>query len=168
MTDIVRPIAIRLRSVRESDDDLLLEWVNGAEVLAIKHLTRQPISQAEHAAWMAERLADPDTLMFMIENGGKASGQVRLQKRAGMFEVDIYVVPEQRRDGLAKAGLNLAIERLFRDHPETSLRARVRSDNMASRRLFESLDFLQTNRDGCYCLYTLCGPVARAAGDKAS
>ncbi len=149
-----------------SDARLLFGWVNDPESLARKERTVAPIPWDHHQGWLAERLDDDDTLMFIVENNEAPAGQVRLQRRGDAFEIDIYVVPGARRRGLAKTAIAAALVALEEIRPGANARARVKSDNQASIRLFESLGFEKaTGEDeygeGEYLVYRR-GPAARS------
>ncbi len=130
-----------LRPAGMSDARLLFGWVNDPEALARKELTGGPIPWDEHRGWLAERLDDDDTLMFIVERGETPAGQVRLQRRGNAFEIDIFIVPDARGRGLAKMAVAAALDALEENRPGAIARARVKSDNQASIRLFESLGF---------------------------
>lgn len=133
--------ALRLRPAGPEDADLLLGWANAPDSLAAKLKTSSPIPRDSHVAWLARRLADPATRLRIVLEGSEAVGQVRLEPRDGALEIDVYVVPERRGRGVARAALALA---LAEPAPGSVLRARVRTANAASRRLFASLGFRET------------------------
>ncbi len=131
-----------LREAGPADARRLFDWVNGPDSLAGKLLTKEPIEWGEHERWFAARLADRDTFLYVIERGGEPAGQVRLEKHDnGAYEVDIYVIAEARRQGLAAGALARAIETLCAARPDVIVRARMVEGNAASRNLFERLGF---------------------------
>lgn len=156
-----------LRRARRDDSDMLLEWANSPESLSIKHLTHGRISRDAHERWFAERFDDPETLMFIAEQSGRPAGQVRLQWRGGAYEVDIFVVRDARRHGLAKMMIHSAVDTLLGERPGAVIRARVGIDNLASRRLFESLGFRKEHADGRSFLYDLAAPASGGASEEA-
>lgn len=160
-----------LRPAEISDARLLFDWVNNPESLAQKELTGGPIPWDEHQSWLAQRLVDDNTLLFIVEDKETPSGQVRLQRRAGAFEIDIYIAPSARRRGLARTAITASLDALEGSRPGARVRARVKSDNAASIRLFESLGFEKAPREdkygenehgkGEYSVY-MRGPTARS------
>jgi len=129
--------AARLRPAREGDGRTLFAWVNNPDSLAAKLRTRTAIAWEDHRRWLAARLADPDTGLWIAEVGGEPAGQVRLQAGAGGMEVDVYVAPSHRGRGLGLTLLGHAADEARRRWPGRPLLARVKPDNRASRRLFE-------------------------------
>ncbi len=137
-----------LRLAGPADARLLFGWVNRPDSLRGKILTTKPIAWPEHERWFAARLADRDTFLYVIERRGEACGQVRLEKcddRA--YEVDIYVIAEARRQGLAAGALARAIEGLCVARPNATIRAHIVQGNTASRHLFRRLGFQPAARD---------------------
>ena len=154
--------AITLCPATMADARLLFDWVNARDSLAGKEHTDGPISWEEHKRWLSERMKDDGTMIRIVEHDGAPAGQVRLQRRGGLFDVDVYIVPMERRRGLAGAAIAAAVEELERIAPDASVRARVRIDNGQSRRLFERLGFKETGRDGAILTYT-CACSASSA-----
>lgn len=135
---------IELRPVRESDADLLLEWVNRPESLAGKIKTRSPISRETHCAWLRGRLASPDAGIWIAERDGEPVGQVRAERSGtggDALEVDIFVIPEARGRGAGLAMLERLAEACAERWPGALLVARIRPDNWTSRRLFARAGF---------------------------
>lgn len=150
-------MSVLLRRVRPSDEHLLLEWVNAPDSLANKLHTTRPVSPQEHSRWFAARLADAGTSMWIIEtDGGVPVGQIRIQKRRDLGEIDIYVVPAARRSNVASAALQLACRELkAADGAAMTLAARVKTGNEASRRLFVRLGFALADQEPDHALYLL-------------
>lgn len=145
--------AILLRPATMADARLLFDWANTPDSLAGKEHTDGPIPWEQHRRWLSERMTDDGTMIRVVEHGGALAGQVRLQRRGGVFDVDIYIVPTERRRGLAAAAISAAVEELERNAPGASVRARVGIDNGASRRLFERLGFELSGRDDAFLTF---------------
>ncbi len=138
LTERVAELAsIRLRPAVESDVDVLFEWVNRPEKRATALKTTGPISRETHAAWFAARLSSPDAAIWIAQDDHNMPiGQVRVEHRERALEVDIYVVPSARGQGVATAMLDALRAEAAKRWPGVALLARVRPDNWASRRLF--------------------------------
>jgi RimJ/RimL family protein N-acetyltransferase len=145
-----------LRRAGLGDSLLLFQWVNRPDSLAGKLATQEPIARKTHDAWFAARLADPETFVWIIESDDKPVGQLRLMKKAGAYEVDIYVLPDRRRSGIAQEALKRGIEELktARTAPQV-LRASVKTENVDSQRLFERAGFLLCERHAGHLVYGL-------------
>lgn len=136
--------------------DLLLGWVNDPTSLRAKLETAAPVTQGSHAAWFAARLSDPDSYMWLVYSGGRAVGQVRLQRKTAAFEVDIFIEPASRGRGLAVTAIAQAVSALrqTRGH-EVQVEAAVRRENAASHRLFRMLGFTPVGGDAVAQRYVL-------------
>jgi N-acetylglucosamine malate deacetylase 1 len=139
---------LELRRARPEDGDRLLAWVNDPEVIATKLRTRAPIAPAVHAQWFAARLADPETDLWILELSGRSVGQIRLQGPDDAVVIDVYVVPEARRRGLAKAAILRAFVALRSRRPAARrVVAEIRHENVSSRVLFEAMGFVAAGGD---------------------
>jgi RimJ/RimL family protein N-acetyltransferase len=148
-------MTIALRKAGPADSGLLLDWVNRPDSLAGKLLTTGPIARERHDAWLAARLADPETFLWIIESDQKPVGQLRLMKTAGAYEVDIYVVSGQRHAGVAREALVDGVRLLSQERGAQTVRARVKADNASSQRLFERSGFALASRNSDHLVYDL-------------
>ena len=144
-----------LRRAGPGDSLLLFQWVNLPDSLAGKLATQGPIARQTHDAWFAARLADPETFLWIIESDDKPVGQLRLMKKAEAYEVDIYVVPDRRRSGIAQEALKRGIEELKAARAPQSVRASVKIENLGSQRLFARAGFLLSGRQADHLIYNL-------------
>lgn len=148
--------------------DLLFGWVNDPTSLQAKLATTGPVALAEHQAWFAARLADPDSHLWIVRVGDQDVGQVRLQRKAAAFEVDIFIDPRSRGRGLAVTAVTQAIAVLRQARGgDAPVEAAVRRENAASRRLFTTLGFRVVGDDGVALRYQL-PPHAVLPGDARS
>lgn len=157
---------IELRPATISDAAALLEWVNNPDSLQWKRETRKTIAAGEHQAWLARRLVDPGTFMWIIESSGQAAGQVRLQRDGDAFMIDIYVAKGHRRAGLAAAAIDAAISNFRHTRGNADIVADVHKDNVASRRLFERLGFTLASENSDWLRYGL--PAGKSVKAKLS
>ena len=147
---------VSLRRAVAADSELLFGWVNASDSLANKLFTSGPIERLSHEIWFAARLTDPECSLWIVQLDGSAAGQIRLTERSGVFEVDIYIAPSFRRSGVAKSALTLAVAELMTENGGRMLvRARVKSVNTASRRLFENASFSLSQQQSDHVVYDL-------------
>lgn len=147
---------VALRKAGPQDCGLLLTWVNEPDSLAAKLLTQVSVEQRAHEAWFAQRLLDSETFIWIIESDQKPIGQLRLTGKAGAYEVDIYVVRDQRHSGFALQALGRGIGELRAMRPEARVvRARVKPDNVSSQRLFERAGFALAEHNDDHLVYDL-------------
>lgn len=133
--------AIRLRPTADGDAALLFAWLNRPDSLAASLDTSAPVAWDSHKGWFETRLADPHTRIWIVERDAIAVGAVRLQDKGDGPEVAIYIDAPARGAGIAGAALSLALDEAHSVWPGREAIARVRSDNIASRRLFEGAGF---------------------------
>lgn len=132
---------MKLRPAAIADRDLLYDWVNRPDSLNSKLRTSGPIDRATHGAWLHARLSDPDTRISIVMETNEPIGQVRLQRGDCGYEVDIYIAACARGRGVGRRALQAHVEATAAWRSDAPLIARVRSDNLASRRLFSAMGF---------------------------
>ena len=125
---------INIRKATEDDELLLLEWVNRSDSLATKLVNKNTIFASGHKKWFRERLHDKKThIWIVIKKNNIPIGQVRLQKKTeNYFDVDIYILEEERGKGIAGKALNLAYDKVNL----VPLRAIVKKTNIKSYNFF--------------------------------
>ena len=142
--------ASALRPVRPADSGLLLAWTNAARACGFALSGSEPIERSVHDAWFAGRLGDPDCRIWIIEHAGKPAGMVRLERATGdpadTVAVSVFIAREARRRGLAAASIERALRNAVRERGALTAIARVHLENIASRRLFDSLGFTPSAR----------------------
>ena len=144
---------LALRPAAAADAALLLDWVNRPDSLAGKLATAGPIDPSSHRAWLADRLARADCMIWIIERDRAPVGQVRIERKAADFEVDVYVEPGARRRSVAREAVGAALAAHAARFPGVAVLARVKPDNLASQRLFARLGFALIARAGDHLVY---------------
>jgi RimJ/RimL family protein N-acetyltransferase len=149
-------MTVALRRADAKDSSFIFQLVNREDSLAGKLRTKRPIGRAEHEQWFAARLVDPETFLWIIESTSRPVGQLRLMKRGGVYEVDIYVEADARRTGVAHAALRLGITDLTKSHEgRATFRALVKRSNIASQRFFEREGFVLSGQHDDHLVYDL-------------
>lgn len=128
--------AVSLRPATTADAALLHGWVNRPDSLANKLATADAIPRDAHETWLAAKLDSEDAAIWIGEINGDPVGQVRLERRGDGLEVDIYVDGAARGQGAGIAMLEAARTEAAARWPGVPLLARIKPENMASRRLF--------------------------------
>ncbi len=125
----------------DASDELLIfgwQWEPGARTHSRN--TNSP-SREEHAAWMAEKLADPSCHPMVIMVDGRPRGVLRLDRRGDEgFEVSILITESARGKGIGSAALRAANGLA----PHLRLLAEIFPKNTASLRAFAKAGFEPT------------------------
>lgn len=120
-------------------------WANDPTVRAT---AVQPIAidWITHAAWFERRLADPDSYLYLFEWAGCLVGQVRIQFTGTVGTISYSLDAAWRGKKLGFKMLRRAMAELRRERQGAwTLAGVIRTDNLASVRIFERLGFRQTN-----------------------
>lgn len=131
---------VTLRAATDLDAPLLLEWRNDPDAIRFS-VTGRGVTAAEHASWLAARLVDPETRLWIAEEDGQPVGQVRVDLRDGTGTVSIGIAPAHRGHGVGSAVLAAMLVEMEREPRAVRLRAETRSTNIASLRAFERAGF---------------------------
>ena len=145
---------ITARPAEPNDAKLLFRWVNSDESLANKRLTSKPITWEDHQRWFARKLKSDGVCMFVVNRDRAAIGQVRFELVGSTYIVDIFLAPEARNRRIAGEALELCISQLPKtQHKAVSLRADVKSSNVASMRLFAKQGFTRIDTEGDFVTF---------------
>ena len=146
---------LRLRRAVATDADLTLAWRNDPAVRRYAG-NGDPISPDGHRTWFANVLADPDRALLICEYREQRLAVVRFDGMADRDpEVSIYVDPARHGQGWGVEVLVAATEWLRTHHTVRQIRARIHSDNSASRRVFAEAGFCQTGVEASEEWWTL-------------
>ncbi len=129
---------VSLRNVKKADIELIFKWRNSPKVRQMM-FNSEPLDHGKHVEFWDKKLKTKE-LCYIIEDEGEAVGIVRLDKRDDAFEVDIIVDPKQNGKGFGTAALK-AITRLATEKGIRKLLARIKEENVASKKAFEKANF---------------------------
>lgn len=130
-----------LRAATPADARRLFDWANDPATRAAS-FAPEPIPWETHRAWLARRLDDADTLLFVAHSDGVPVGQVRFD-RASDDEavVSVSIAPEARGRGLSPAVIDAGSREAFARWPVRRIRAEIRAANGASLAAFTDAGF---------------------------
>ena len=125
---------------------------------AYRQFYRQPSDLAGAAAFLRERIERKESVVFLAVLDGAAAGFTQLypcfsstsMKRLWILN-DLYVVPEARRHGLAKALMERARQLALETSAE-SLALETAVDNHNAQRLYEQLGWIRDEEFFRYAL----------------
>lgn len=134
-----------IRKAKFEDKLYLFNWVNNKDSLSAKIENQHTIPIVEHEKWFAERLKDNNTHIWVIENQKRIPiGQIRLQKKIDkFFDIDIYLLKQEREKGLASKALNLVLNK----ENLLPVRAIVKKSNKRSFSFFSNNGFILKSED---------------------
>ena len=136
---------VALRPADAADGDLLLAWANDPLTRA-SSFDRRPIEADGHRAWLAARLADAGSDLWIAQDDRGPWGLVRFESGGGRAEIGVSIAPDRRGAGLAAPLIRAGVRRLFADRPAvTVVDARIRPENRASVAAFDLAGFTRTD-----------------------
>lgn len=136
---------MHLRFLTHEDSDALLEWRNDPVTRAMSR-NSDLVTAQQHQKWFATALADPKRMMVMGVIDQRQIGLLRFDPVGSDWEVGINLNPSERGKGLGTLLLRLGCDQFWTQHPDQKLIAAVRTDNVASRKIFEACGFHHVNR----------------------
>ena len=133
---------LRVRKATLADESLLLEWANDPTTRANGFSCAQITPQA-HGQWFRSRLNNSDDCyLYIVETTGReALGQVRFERAKATWVIGYSLAPVFRGRGLGRPLLDAALLHLRKEERDPCVIGEVKTDNLASCRVFESLGF---------------------------
>lgn len=131
---------ISFRKANENDAKLLFDWANDKDV-RINSLNQFPILWENHLQWFESKLNSPNTLIFILERENEPLGQIRFDKVGEFWEIDYSIDKKERGKGYGKIIVKQGLD-YFKDG---IYKARVKKENISSKKVFLSLGFLSMN-----------------------
>jgi RimJ/RimL family protein N-acetyltransferase len=142
---------ITQRNATLSDADVLLYWRNHPNVRRFS-LQSELIPFGEHLKWLQKRLNRTQCEPFYLyEFEDELVGMCRLDLvvgAPGKYEVSILIDPDQHAKGLGTKVLAMSCESFFTIHPNDLIVAKIKRDNIVSKKLFENAGFVLQNNVG--------------------
>ena len=135
-------MTVRVRAADVHDAELLWNWRNDPLVRQ-NSFNSDPISWNEHQAWYGNKLNCPGTLIYILEQNGKPTAQIRYERASHELArlASITVRAEKRGQGYGKMilcrTLRLASEKL----EVKKIVAVVKVNNIASLQTFKAAGF---------------------------
>lgn len=136
-------MSMEIREALPRDEALLLQWANDPDTRRNAFSSKQ-ITPEEHHRWFHRRINRPSDCILCIAQteSGVPVGQVRFERHDNSWEISFALAPVFRGAGLGRPMLTRAIGYLRRQKSCCTLFSQVKSQNMASRKIFETLGFI--------------------------
>jgi UDP-2,4-diacetamido-2,4,6-trideoxy-beta-L-altropyranose hydrolase len=138
LTSMAPPIV--LRAAANYDADVLFAWANEPGVREAS-FDKTPIGWDEHVAWLAARLRDPRSRIWVAEEGDSPLGVARFALDGKRATISVTVAPDRRRKRAGTRLITTAVQRLLDEERIVGIDAWVRPENAASVRAFEASGF---------------------------
>jgi len=133
-----------IRKATEEDMMFLFDLKNQPSVLRWS-FNSNPVPLETHQVWFQQKLHDPLTALYVIEESGRAIGQVRFDREKDPNSpaiISIDITAEQRGKGFGKKAIVESLEEFFREHPDiTTVAASIYLENKASQGAFARAGF---------------------------
>jgi RimJ/RimL family protein N-acetyltransferase len=132
---------LSLRTANRQDEELVLRLRNDPATRRASFSSAE-VSAEEHHAWFSRRLEDPDCALLIVEEDGRAVGQVRLDRsRLRTAEISIGLAPGARGRGVGREALRLAVTQASELLGVSVVRALIKRDNVPSLAAFAAAGF---------------------------
>ena len=131
---------LRIRLANNNDAKSVFEWFNSLDSLQYKYITKTKIIFIEHKKWFESLLKSSSEKIFIIEKNGLSIGNIRFKKNI-YFDIDIYIIQEERKKGYAKLVLINFIKIFKQIEKKTIFEVLVSKANLPSLKLFTSCGF---------------------------
>lgn len=141
------PRVLRYRPATAADADRLLAWRNDPHVRAMSFRS-DPISVAQHRAWLAGVLADEHRTLLVAEADGAPVGTVRFDREGARAQISVAVAPDARGRGLGTQMIAETTELQLAAHPQLAdVLAEIQARNLPSLKAFERAGYLPAPAD---------------------
>jgi UDP-2,4-diacetamido-2,4,6-trideoxy-beta-L-altropyranose hydrolase len=145
---------LKVRLARVDDEALILQWANDCLVRQ-NAFAPNPIDQSTHREWFRRRLRDVELCRIYVlqTEDNLPIGQVRFDLIDKSWAIDYSLDALARGHGLGKVLLQSAMQALRASMTGVLLFGRVKTTNLASCRVFESLGFSSESAGGGEIVY---------------
>jgi len=132
---------LHLRPANEDDSDAIFEWRNDEDVRRFSG-DGKVLKFEDHQRWFANTLVNADRILLIGEDDGKPVGVLRYDLDQDVAKISIYLVPGNSGRGIGLSLLVAGEKWLTNAYPAIRyFHAEVCNDNIASMRLFETMNF---------------------------
>ncbi|QDW18882.1 GNAT family N-acetyltransferase [Flavobacterium sp. KBS0721] len=127
-----------LREAMYNDAELLFNWAN--DIFVRKNaLNQELIIWENHLKWLKNKIESLETKIFILTQGNKSLGQIRIDKIDDCWQIDYSIDCNYRGQGLGTKIVGFLLENI----DNVKFKAIVKKDNKASYSVFVKLGFKQ-------------------------
>lgn len=134
---------LTIRKAQVEDVDIYFNWVND-EFVRSNSINSRPILYQDHINWFSDKIKNQDSILYVFEKNKRPIGQVRFDKENEYLFIDYSIDKNYRGKNLGKVIMRMAIENICAVKISNEIKfliAKVKENNIASARVFESLNF---------------------------
>lgn len=130
-----------LKEANENDCDLIFQWAN-EELVRKNSFNSNKIKYEEHVKWFKNKLGSADCYLYIFYLDGTPAGQARLDVENKVGLISYSLDKNYRGKALALEMLNLLEQKICESNIDIgSLIGYVKTDNLASQKIFERLNY---------------------------
>ncbi len=127
-----------LKPANTYQDALFLFYLVNDKKVRSSSLDTSSISIIEHIQWFDSKIRDKNCSIFILTDIYYSNiGQIRIDRIGKNFEIDYSISADFRGRGFG----NIIVQKLIEDFPNDSLIAKVKKENIPSRKVFENNSF---------------------------
>lgn len=136
---------IEIRRAEKFDVEKTFYWANDVNIRAFSY-SKQNIPLKEHQDWFFSRLASKNCEFYILMDNGNPAGSIRFDiEEEEIAKINYLIDPNFTGRGLGTLILEKGLEYLQKNRPLMRMvYGYVLGKNMASKRIFEKLDFRKT------------------------
>lgn len=143
-----------LRPAKFSDWEFLL-CLRNDEAVSAASFSSGKVTAEEHQKWLRAKLADNQTRLWIVEDGGAAVGQVRAEREGGEAVLSIALSAEARGRGLGGEAIRAASQFAAAQFSVMKVRAKIKHNNPKSMQAFQAAGYRLDNDSVADCIEML-------------
>jgi len=156
MDDSYGMTMIKLRLATMDDAEILLQWRNDPETRSASHDTAI-VMMDDHLHWLSRNLKDQLVKIYIGMADGILIGTVRINEESTGNMLSWTIAPDHRRKGYG-----YALVRAVAEKAGGQLKAQIKTKNIASRKIAESIGLHLKAEENGLCHYEF--PVGSFSG----
>ncbi len=139
-------LGLTLSPAKPTDAQLIFAWRNARETRRY-FFNPAALTEAEHACWFEQVLADPDRILLVARDGERPIGAIRYDIVGAEAAISVFLAPDARGLGLGRRLIRSGSRWLAGARPTVRyLQASIHPDNRASQTAFADAGFVECER----------------------
>lgn len=130
------------------DSKLLFDWRN-EKVVRENSFTNEIVTYENHINWFEKKLNDNNSHIYIYNIGNSKVGLIRIDINSNVGVISYSVDKDFRGQGIGKAMIKELERVVVNNNLCKTLLGEVKSSNISSIKIFESLGYLKSDGDDC-------------------